>query len=303
MKVQRMTDEYLRDDSLHINWYPGHMKKTKDLVRNNLKLVDVVVELLDARIPYSSRNPDIDKFVGTKPRVVVLNKSDMADPNKLNQWVDYYKKRGIKAIPVDTLKGKGVNNIIQECKNETKEMMENLVRKGRIERPIRIMIVGVPNVGKYSLINKLTGRKSTQTGDKPGVTKGKQWVRLKGNLELLDTPGILWPKFEDEEVALKLAFSRAIKDEVLDIDTLGLRLIEKLMEIEPEKLKTRYKLDELGETPLETMEMIGRKRGFLFSKNELDYTRIATTVLNEFREGKIGRISLETPKDIKIEEE
>ena len=303
MKVQRMTDEYLRDDSLHINWYPGHMKKTKDLVRNNIKLVDVVVELLDARIPYSSRNPDIDKFVGTKPRVVVLNKSDMADPNKLNQWVDYYKKRGIKAIPVDTLKGKGVNNIIQECKNETKEMMENLVRKGRIERPIRIMIVGVPNVGKSSLINKLTGRKSTQTGDKPGVTKGKQWVRLKGNLELLDTPGILWPKFEDEEVALKLAFSRAIKDEVLDVDTLGLRLIEKLMEIEPEKLKTRYKLDELGETPLETMEMIGRKRGFLFSKNELDYTRIATTVLNEFREGKIGRISLETPKDIKVDEE
>ena len=303
MKVQRMTDEYLRDDSLHINWYPGHMKKTKDLVRNNLKLVDVVVELLDARIPYSSRNPDIDKFVGTKPRVVVLNKSDMADPNKLNQWVDYYKKRGIKAIPVDTLKGKGVNNIIQECKNETKEMMENLVRKGRIERPIRIMIVGVPNVGKSSLINKLTGRKSTQTGDKPGVTKGKQWVRLKGNLELIDTPGILWPKFEDEEVALKLAFSRAIKDEVLDVDTLGLRLIEKLMEIEPEKLKTRYKLDELGETPLETMEMIGRKRGFLFSKNELDYTRIATTVLNEFREGKIGRISLETPKDIKVDEE
>ena len=303
MKVKRMTDEYLRDDSLHINWYPGHMKKTKDLVRNNLKLVDVVVELLDARIPYSSRNPDIDKFVGTKPRVVVLNKSDLADPNKLNQWVDYYKKRGIKAIPVDTLKGKGVNNIIQECKNETKEMMENLVRKGRIERPIRIMIVGVPNVGKSSLINKLTGRKSTQTGDKPGVTKGKQWVRLKGNLELLDTPGILWPKFEDEEVALKLAFSRAIKDEVLDVDTLGLRLIEKLMEIEPEKLKTRYKLDELGETPLETMEMIGRKRGFLFSKNELDYTRIATTVLNEFREGKIGRISLETPKDIKVDEE
>lgn len=302
MKLQRMTDEYLRDDSLHINWYPGHMKKTKDLVRNNLKLVDVVIELLDARIPFSSRNPDIDKFVGTKPRVVVLNKSDMADPNKLNQWVDYYKKRGIKAIPVDTLKGKGVNDIIQECKNETKELMENLVRKGRIERPIRIMIVGVPNVGKSSLINKLTGRKSTQTGDKPGVTKGKQWVRLKGNLELLDTPGILWPKFEDEDVALKLAFSRAIKDEVLDVDTLGLKLIEKLMEIEPEKLKTRYKLEELGETPLETMEMIGRKRGFLFSKNELDYTRIATTVLNEFREGKLGRISLETPKDIKNDE-
>ncbi|MFR3071633.1 MAG: ribosome biogenesis GTPase YlqF, partial [Paeniclostridium sp.] len=263
MKIQRMTDEYLRDESLHINWYPGHMKKTKELVKNNLKLVDVVVELLDARIPLSSKNPEIDKLAHNKPRVVVLNKSDISDPNKLNQWVDYYKKRGIKAIPVDTLKGKGINKIIEECKNETKEKMEALVKKGRIERPIRIMIVGIPNVGKSSLINKLTGRKSTQTGDKPGVTKGKQWVKLKGNLELLDTPGILWPKFEDEEVALKLAFCRAIKDEVLDVDTLGLRLIEKLMEIEPEKLKERYKLNELGETPLETMEMIGVKRGLI----------------------------------------
>ena len=298
MKIQRMTDEYLRDESLHINWYPGHMKKTKELVKNNLKLVDVVVELLDARIPFSSRNPDIDRFVGDKPRVVVLNKSDISDPNKLNQWVDYYKKRGIKAIPVDTLKGKGINKIIEECKNETKEKMEALVKKGRIERPIRIMIVGIPNVGKSSLINKLTGRKSTQTGDKPGVTKGKQWVKLKGNLELLDTPGILWPKFEDEEGALKLAFCRAIKDEVLDVDTLGLRLIEKLMEIEPEKLKERYKLNELGETPLETMEMIGVKRGLILRRNELDYTRIATTVLNEFRDGKIGRITLEIPKDM-----
>ena len=298
MKIQRMTDEYLRDESLHINWYPGHMKKTKELVKNNLRLVGVVVELLDARIPFSSRNPDIDRFVGDKPRVVVLNKSDISDPNKLNQWVDYYKKRGIKAIPVDTLKGKGINKIIEECKNETKEKMEALVKKGRIERPIRIMIVGIPNVGKSSLINKLTGRKSTQTGDKPGVTKGKQWVKLKGNLELLDTPGILWPKFEDEEVALKLAFCRAIKDEVLDVDTLGLRLIEKLMEIEPEKLKERYKLNELGETPLETMEMIGVKRGLILRRNELDYTRIATTVLNEFRDGKIGRITLEIPKDM-----
>ncbi|WP_373598296.1 ribosome biogenesis GTPase YlqF [Paraclostridium bifermentans] len=301
MKIQRMTDEYLRDDSLHINWYPGHMKKTKELVQKNLKLVDVVVELLDARIPFSSRNPDIDRFVGDKPRVVVLNKADISDPNKLNQWVDYYKKRGIKAIPVDTLKGKGVNKIIEECKNETKEKMEALVKKGRIERPIRIMIVGIPNVGKSSLINKLTGRKSTQTGDKPGVTKGKQWVKLKGNLELLDTPGILWPKFEDEEVALKLAFCRAIKDEVLDVDTLGLRLIAKLMEIEPEKLKERYKLNELGEEPIDTMDMIGIKRGLILKKNELDYTRIATTVLNEFRDGKMGRITLETPKDMIVD--
>ena len=195
-------DDYLRDDNLHINWYPGHMKKTRDLVRNNLKLVDVVVELLDSRIPFSSRNPDIDNLAGNKPRVVILNKCDLADRAKLDKWIKYYKDRGIKAIPVDTLKGVG--------------------------------------------LNKLTGRKSTVTGDRPGVTKGKQWVRLKGNLELLDTPGILWPKFEDQDVALNLAFCRAIKDEILDVETLALRLIGKLMEIEPEKLKARYKLEELG---------------------------------------------------------
>lgn len=292
-------EEYLMDDNLHINWYPGHMKKTKELVKNNLKLIDVVIELLDARIPFSSKNPDIDRLVGDKPRVVVLNKSDMADRDKLNQWIEYYKKINIKAIPVDTIKGVGINKIIEECKNVTREKMNSLKDKGRKERAIRIMIVGVPNVGKSSLINKLTGRRSTQTGDKPGVTKGKQWVRLKGNLELLDTPGILWPKFEDQEVALNLAFSRAIKDEILDTETLALRLIEKLMKIEPEKLKARYRLDSLGETPIETMDMIGQKRGFITGKKELDYTRIATTVLNEFRDGKIGNITLEVPENVK----
>ena len=290
-------DDYLKDDNLHINWYPGHMKKTKELVQNNLKMVDVVIELLDARIPYSSKNPQIDEIVGDKPRVVVLNKSDLANPANLSKWINYYAKKGIKAIPVSTTKGNGVNKIVDECKNVTKEMMDNLKAKGRNERAIRLMIVGVPNVGKSTLINKLIGKKSTVTGDKPGVTKCKQWVRLKGNLELLDTPGILWPKFEDQDVALNLAFSRAIKDEILDIDTLGLKFIEKLMEIEPEKLKARYKLEELGETPLETMEMIGRKRGFILGRQELDYTRIAQTVLNEYREGKIGQISLEEPMD------
>lgn len=298
-KMRSNYDEYLVDDNLHINWYPGHMKKTRDLVRNNLKLVDVVVELLDARIPFSSKNPDIDNLAGNKPRVVILNKSDLADKAKLNRWINYYKERGIKAIPVDTMKGTGLNKLIEECRNVTKDKMDALVEKGRKERPIRIMIVGVPNVGKSSIINKLTGRKSAVTGDKPGVTKGKQWVRLKGNLELLDTPGILWPKFEDQEVALNLAFSRAIKDEILDVETLALRLIEKLMVIEPEKLQARYKLEELGETGLETMDMIGRKRGFITGRKELDYTRIAFTVLNEFRDGKIGQISLEVPEDIK----
>ena len=296
--MTRDYEEYLKDDNLHINWYPGHMKKTKEMVQNNLKLVDVVIELLDARIPLSSKNPEIDKLAHNKPRVVVLNKSDLSDRAKLNKWISYYQSKGINAIPVDTLKGSGVNKIVEECKNVTKEKMDALKEKGRKERAIRVMIVGVPNVGKSSLINKLTGRKSTQTGDRPGVTKGKQWVRLKGNLELLDTPGILWPKFEDQKIALNLAFTRAIKDEILDIDTLGLKFIEKMSEIEPEKLKARYKLDSLGEEPLETMEMIGRKRGFILGRNELDYTRIAKTVLNEFREGKLGQITLEVPEDI-----
>ena len=296
--MTRDYEEYLKDDNLHINWYPGHMKKTKEMVQNNLKLVDVVIELLDARIPLSSKNPEIDKLAHNKPRVVVLNKSDLSDRAKLNKWISYYQSKGIKAIPVDTLKGSGVNKIVEECKNATKEKMDALKEKGRKERAIRVMIVGVPNVGKSSLINKLTGRKSTQTGDRPGVTKGKQWVRLKGNLELLDTPGILWPKFEDQKIALNLAFTRAIKDEILDIDTLGLKFIEKMSDIEPEKLKARYKLDSLGEEPLETMEMIGRKRGFILGRNELDYTRIAKTVLNEFREGKLGQITLEVPEDI-----
>ena len=169
-------DDYLRDDNLHINWYPGHMKKTRDLVRNNLKLVDVVVELLDSRIPFSSRNPDIDNLAGNKPRVVILNKCDLADRAKLDKWIKYYKDRGIKAIPVDTLKGVGLNKLVDECRNAVKDKMDALKEKGRKERPIRIMIVGIPNVGKSSIINKLTGRKSTVTGDRPGVTKGKQWL-------------------------------------------------------------------------------------------------------------------------------
>ena len=291
--------DYLRDDNLNINWYPGHMKKTKDLMKANLKLVDVVVELLDSRIPYSSKNPDIDTLMAGKPRVVLLNKSDISDRAKLNKWINYYKEQGIKAIPIDAMKGTGVNRIVDECKNAVKDKMDSLKEKGRKERAIRIMIVGVPNVGKSSLINKLTGRRSTQTGDRPGVTKGKQWVKLRGNLELLDTPGILWPKFEDQDVALNLAFTRAIKDEILDVETLALRLIEKLMVIEPEILAARYKLDELGESGIETMDMIAQKRGFITGRKEIDYTRTATTVLNEFRTGKLGNITLEVPEDIK----
>ncbi|MCT4509805.1 MAG: ribosome biogenesis GTPase YlqF [Tepidibacter sp.] len=285
------------DNRMNINWYPGHMKKTKESLQKNLKLIDVVVELLDSRIPFSSKNPDVDNIIKDKPKVVVLNKFDMADPSKIKLWQDYYESQGVKAIPVNTISGKGVDKIIQECREVTKEKMESLIKKGRKERPIRLMIVGVPNVGKSTLINKLAGRKSAQTGDRPGVTKGNQWVKLKGNLELLDTPGILWPRFEDENVAMNLAFTRAIKDEILDIETLALRFIEKLELIYPENLKERYKLEELGQTPLETMETIGVKRGCLMARKEIDYTRVAKIVLNEFREGKTGKMTLEVPED------
>ncbi|WFD12369.1 ribosome biogenesis GTPase YlqF [Tepidibacter hydrothermalis] len=285
------------DDRMNINWYPGHMKKTKEALQKNLKLIDVVVELLDSRIPFSSKNPDVDRIIKDKPKVVVLNKSDMADPSKIKIWQDYYESRGIKAIPVNTISGKGVDKIIQECREAMREKMEALVKKGRKERAIRLMIVGVPNVGKSTLINKLAKRKSTQTGDRPGVTKGNQWVKLKGDLELLDTPGILWPRFEDENVAMNLAFTRAIKDEILDIETLALRFIEKLEDIYPDNLKERYKLEELGQTPLETMEMIGVKRGCLMARKEIDYTRVAKIVLNEFRDGKTGKMTLEVPSD------
>ena len=284
-------------DQMVIHWYPGHMKKTKDLLKDNLKIIDVVVELLDSRIPYSSKNPDIDNIIEGKTKVVVLNKSDMSDPEKLKLWQNYYAKQNIKAIPVNALGGQGVDKIVEECKNVTREKMQSLINKGRKERPIRLMIVGVPNVGKSSLINKLTGRRSTQTGDKPGVTKGKQWVKLKGNLELLDTPGILWPKFEDQNVAVNLAFTRAIKDEILDIETLALKLIGRLKAIAPKNLMDRYKLESLDYTDVEIMEKIGERRGCILSGREYDYTRISNLIVNEFREGKLGRITLEVPSD------
>lgn len=290
-------EEYLRDENMNINWYPGHMKKTKDLVRDNLKLVDVVIELLDARIPMSSRNPDIDKLVSTKPRVILLNKCDLCEKSDVDRWINYFAKEGIKAIPVNAMTGQGVNKIFAECKALTKEMMEKYEEKGRKARAIRIMIVGIPNVGKSSLLNKLSKKKSAQTGDRPGVTKGKQWVKIRGDIELLDTPGILWPKFDDQRVALNLAFTRAIKDEILDTETLALRLIEKLSEIAPDKLIERYKIDKIYEMGIDTMDAIGRKRGFIMGNKELDYTRIANTVLNEFRDGKIGKIILEKPED------
>nr|WP_281426041.1 ribosome biogenesis GTPase YlqF [Crassaminicella profunda] len=286
-----------------INWYPGHMKKTKELIQQNLKLVDVVVELLDARLPISSRNPQIDEIVVGKPRVIVLNKSDLANKKVTNEWIAYFKKSGTNAIAVNSMNGSGLDKLMTELEETVKEKMEKRIEKGMRKRPVRAMIVGIPNVGKSSIINRLTGKKSAKTGDKPGVTRGKQWVRLKGNIELLDTPGILWPKFEDQNVGLKLAFTGSIKDEILDIETIALRLIEYLCEKYPKYMIERYKLKEIEEDGLMNMENIAKNRGCIMSGGRIDYTRVANIVMDEFRSAKIGKITLETPEDLSTIEE
>ncbi|ABR48892.1 GTP-binding protein, HSR1-related [Alkaliphilus metalliredigens QYMF] len=280
---------------LKINWYPGHMKKTKELLKDQLKLVDVVYELLDARIPISSRNPSINEIIGNKPRVIILNKFDLADQEVTNRWVKYFKAQGIEAIPVNCLNSKGLKEAIEEGQKMFQEKKDLMIKKGRKERPIRIMMVGIPNVGKSSIINQLAGRKSARTGDKPGVTKAKQWIRLKGNMELLDTPGILWPKFEDQNVALKLAFTGAIKDEIMDVEDLAFRLVEKLMLENMTNLMNRYKLDSEPAGALEMMDAIGIKRGAILPGREIDYLRVSNIILDEFRAGIIGRISMEVP--------
>lgn len=273
----------------NINWYPGHMKKTRELIGENLKMVDLVIEVIDARIPSSSRNPIIDELVNEKKRIIILNKSDLSDVKENEKWADHFRKQGSQVLAMNCMTGTGVNQLYKILNKEQEEKNSGQMRN----RPLRMMIVGVPNVGKSSLINRMTGKKSAQTGDRPGVTRGKQWLALKNGMQLLDTPGILWPKFEDPKVGLNLAFCGSIKDEIMDTATLALELIEVLGEDYPELLMERYKLDEVVEMPLENMEEIARKRGFILPGKRIDYERCGRTVLDEFRAGKIGNITLE----------
>lgn len=273
----------------NINWYPGHMKKTRELIAENLKMVDIVIEVIDARIPVSSRNPIIDELVKTKKRIIILNKSDLSDGKANAQWSDYFKKQGSMVLAMNCMSGGGVNQLYKILNRLQDEKNEGQIRK----KPLRMMIVGVPNVGKSSLINRMTGKKSAKTGDRPGVTKGKQWLGLENGMQLLDTPGILWPKFEDPEAGLNLAFCGSIKDEILDVATLALELIKVLQRDYPQLLKDRYKLDEIEEDALTNMENIALKRGFILPGRRIDYERCAKTVLDEFRSGKIGNITLE----------
>ena len=273
----------------NINWYPGHMKKTRELIKDNLKLVDLVIEVLDARIPISSRNPIIDELVGSKPRVIVLNKTDIASDKETKRWREYFAREGSTPVAINAQSGSGVSNLLKLL-----ERMENQLSEGKM-KPLMMMIVGVPNVGKSSLINRLTGRKATQIGNKPGVTKGKQWLRLKNGMELLDTPGILWPKFEDNRVGIYLAFCGSIKDEILDLPTLALELIKVLRRDYPNLLLARYKLDDscLEYEDIELLDEICRRRGYILPGKRIDYDRAGKAILDDFRSGKIGRITLE----------
>jgi len=274
----------------HINWYPGHMKKTRELIQENLKLVDIAVEVIDARIPTSSRNPVIDDILKNKKRIAALNKSDLADDDENRKWKDAIEKSGVAVIPMNCVSGAGVAEFLKLLRALKDEKNRDRVRK----RPLRLMIVGVPNVGKSSLINRLTGRKGAKTGDRPGVTRGKQWLNLEEGIQLLDTPGILWPKFEDPKTGLNLAFCGSIKDEILSMEDLALELVSVLQSKYPGMLAGRYKLDEISSSALENMEAIAIKRGFILPGKKIDYERAARTLLDEFRSGLIGKITLET---------
>lgn len=283
-----------------VQWFPGHMAKTRRKITEDLKLVDIVAEILDARVPRSSSNPVLRDIIQSKPRVVLLNKSDMADPSRTSQWIEEYADRGLKAVPVDCKAGKGVSNFYNGTREVLKERIAVWEKKGMIGRPIRVMVVGIPNVGKSSFINRLvkSGGKA-EVQDKPGVTRQNHWFTVGKGFELLDTPGVLWPKFEDPIVGEHLAFTGAVKDEILDREGLACRLLELLMELYPNAVNIRYKLDVKPADGLhgyEILERIGRKRGMLISGGEIDMERTANTVLDEYRGGLLGRITLERPQ-------
>lgn len=286
---------------MNIQWYPGHMTKTRRMMQENIGLVDIVIELLDARIPFSSKNPDIDELAKNKHRIVILNKVDLADDKKTKLWTEYFEAKNFKVILVNSITGKGLKDITEVSTELMKEKVERLKQRGRLFVPTRAMIVGIPNVGKSTLINKFVGKAMAKTGDKPGVTRGKQWIKIKKDFELLDTPGILWPKFEDQKVGLKLAFTGAVNDDILDSYTLALNLIDYLRLIYPNALKERYRIEFSEEAQADyILKEIGIARSFKTKGGEIDLTRASDILIDEFRGCKLGKITLETPKEFNI---
>ena len=286
-------------DNMNIQWYPGHMTKTRRQMEQDLKQVDAVCEIMDARIPISSRNPDIDSICGNKPRMVILNRLDLADPDATARWAAHFKKQGIAAVATDCKSRKGINQFTPTVRQLLHEKIERDAAKG-MTRALRIMIVGIPNVGKSTLINQISGRKGAKAENRPGVTRGKQWVTVDKDLLLMDTPGILWPKFEDPNVGMMLAYTGAVKDGVMDLEELACRLIELLWKRYPDMVRERYGIDCEPDVPgWELLEMAGKKRGYLLARGEINTERMAKVLVDEFRGGKLGRLTLELPEDIK----
>ena len=283
----------------NIQWFPGHMTKTKRQIQASLKLVDAVAEILDARIPLSSKNPDLQKLIQNKPKVVLLNKCDMANQTATSRWIDYYASQGITAIAVDCKSGKGLNKFAPAVNNVLSERRERLKAKGMINPMLRIMIVGIPNVGKSSFINRVAKQNRAKVEDRPGVTRGNQWYSIAKNIEMLDTPGVLWPKFDDKIVGERLAFTGAVKDQILDTELLAVRLLDFLRSLKPADFIARFKLEDIDLDAIDSYELlnvIGKKRGMLISGGEIHTERAAIMLLDEFRSGKLGRITLEMPE-------
>lgn len=287
------------DNVRMIQWFPGHMSKTRRMIKSNLSSVDAIVEILDARIPMSSQNPEMEGLIGDKPRMLLLNKKDMADDRITAKWIDYFKSRDILSIPLDCKTGRGVKAFLPTIKNQLlKDLVQSRNDKGMVGRPIRVMIVGIPNVGKSSFINRMANSKRTKVEDRPGVTRLKQWVSLGESVEMLDMPGVLWPKFEDQDIAHNLAYTGAIKDDVIDIEAVSMRLLKSLSKSYPESLIERYKIEiNDGDDGKALLEKVGRKRGMLLPGGVVNTERASATVLDEFRSAKLGRITLELPPD------
>ena len=285
-------------EKLNIQGFPGPMTKAGRMIEENVKLVDAVCELLDARIPSASRNPDIDRLAGGKPRLVILNRVDLADPNMTAKWRAYFKAQGLDVLETDSKSGKGVQNFPAAVRRILKDKLAAYAAKGQATRPLRVMVLGIPNVGKSTFINKVAGKKAAAVSDRPGVTRGRQWISVDRGLELLDTPGILWPRFDSQEVGELLAVTGAVKDDVLDRETLAANLLIRLRKLYPEAVNARYKLtDEDGEAGWQLLEAAAKKRGFLAGRGEYDTERMSAVLLDEFRGGKLGRMTLEAPDE------
>ena len=279
-----------------VQWFPGHMAKTRRIIKESLTLVDGVVELVDSRIPYSSSNPELNDIIKNKPRIVLLNKCDIADSSATKLWIDYYKSKGVYALPVDCRTGKGLNRFIPTVRQALAKTIEKNDAKGMSGKALRLMVVGIPNTGKSSFINRMAGGSKAKVADKAGVTRHQQWFAVGNGIELLDTPGVLWPKFDDAQVGDNLAFTGAVKDEITDLETLSCRLLEVLAKTRPSAITERYKLESIDcMQGWEILELIGKKRGFLIKGGEINYERTAVMLCDEFRGGKLGKITLELP--------